>query len=163
MTLVSTDKDAQARTLTLVAEFDAPPDQVWQVWEDPRQLERWWGPPSFPATFTRYEFVPGGEARYHMTGPGGEQPKGWWRMGAIEKPRRVELQDGFADEAGEPLPDEPSDIVVTLEPTGSGTRMTLLTRFADEAQMEQMVAMGMVEGMTEAIGQIDALLVPSAA
>ncbi len=163
MTLVSTDKDAQARTLTLVAEFDAPPDQVWQVWEDPRKLERWWGPPSFPATFTRYEFVPGGEARYHMTGPGGEQPKGWWRMGAIEKPRRVELQDGFADEAGEPLPDEPSDIVVTLEPTGSGTRMTLLTRFADEAQMEQMVAMGMVEGMTEAIGQIDALLVPSAA
>jgi uncharacterized protein YndB with AHSA1/START domain len=162
MTLVSTEKDAEALTVTLVAEFDAPPEQVWQVWEDPRKLERWWGPPTFPATFTRYEFVPGGEVRYHMTGPAGEQPKGWWRLGAIEKPHRLEFQDGFSDDAGEPLPDEPGEVTVTLEPTGSGTRMTLLTRFVDEAQMEQVLAMGMAEGMAEAIGQIDGLLVPSA-
>jgi uncharacterized protein YndB with AHSA1/START domain len=163
MTVVSTKKDEDALTLTLVAEFEAPPEQVWQVWEDPRKLERWWGPPSFPATFTRHEFVPGGEARYHMTGPSGEQPKGWWRFGEIEKPRRLEFSDGFADDDGEPLPDEPAVGTVTLEATGTGTRMTIRTRFVDHAQMEQMVAMGMVEGMQEAIAQIDGLLVPSAA
>jgi uncharacterized protein YndB with AHSA1/START domain len=162
MTLVSTEKDTDALTLTLVAEFTAPPEQVWQVWEDPRKLERWWGPPSFPATFTKHEFVQGGEARYHMTGPGGEQPKGWWRFGEIEKPRRLEFQDGFADDAGDPLPGEPILGTVTIEAAGAGTRMTLVTRFADAAQMEQMVAMGMVEGITEAVGQIDRLLVPSA-
>jgi uncharacterized protein YndB with AHSA1/START domain len=163
MTLVSTQKDVQALTVTLVAEFDAPPEQVWQVWEDPRKLERWWGPPSYPATFTRYEFEPGGEVRYHMTTPEGEQPKGWWRLGAIEPPRRLEFQDGFSDDAGEPLPGHPGEVTVTLEPIGPRTRMTLLTRFVDQAQMEQMVGMGMVEGMSEAMGQIDALLVPSAA
>jgi uncharacterized protein YndB with AHSA1/START domain len=163
MTVVSTEKDVEARTLTLVAEFAAPPEQVWQVWEDPRKLERWWGPPSFPATFTRHDFRDGGEARYHMTGPSGEQPKGWWRFGEIEKPHRLQFFDGFAGDDGEPLPDEPIVGTVTLEPTGSGTRMTLVTRFTDQAQMEQMVAMGMVEGITEAVGQIDTLLVPSAA
>jgi uncharacterized protein YndB with AHSA1/START domain len=162
MTVVSTAKDTEALTLTLVAEFDAPPEQVWQVWEDPRKLERWWGPPSYPATFTRHEFVPGGEARYHMTGPTGDQPKGWWRFRSIEKPRRLEFADGFAGEDGEPLPDEPVISTVTLEATGSGTRMTLVGRFADRAQLEQMLAMGMEEGMQQAMGQIDALLVPSA-
>jgi uncharacterized protein YndB with AHSA1/START domain len=163
MTVVSTKKDEDALTLTLVAEFEAPPEEVWQVWEDPRKLERWWGPPSFPATFTRHEFVPGGEARYYMTGPSGEQPKGWWRFGEIEKPRRLEFSDGFAGDDGEPLPDEPVAGTVTLEPTGTGTRMTIRTRFADHTQMEQMVAMGTAEGMQEAMGQIDGLLVRSAA
>jgi uncharacterized protein YndB with AHSA1/START domain len=97
-----------------------------------------------------------------MTGPSGEQPRGWWRFGAIEKPRRLEFQDGFADDTGEPLPDEPVTGIVTLEPAGTGTRMTFVTRFVDAAQMEQLLAMGTVEGVTEAIGQIDGLLLPSA-
>ncbi len=41
MTVVSTHKDAEALTLTFVAEFDAGVERVWQVWQDPRQLERW--------------------------------------------------------------------------------------------------------------------------
>jgi uncharacterized protein YndB with AHSA1/START domain len=162
MTLVSTEKDVDARALTFVAEFAASPEQVWQVWADPRKLERWWGPPTVPATFTRHEFVPGGEARYHMTTPDGVQPKGWWRFGAIEEPRRIEFDYGFADDAGEPLPSEPAHGTVTFEPNGSGTRMTLVTRFPDAEVMEQVVAMGMIEGQSQAIGQIDALLVPSA-
>ena len=42
MTVTAVRKEARARTLTLVAEFDAPPERVWQLWSDPRQLERWW-------------------------------------------------------------------------------------------------------------------------
>ena len=37
--------------------------------------------------------------------------------------------------------------------------MTVTSRFATLEQMEQLVAMGMVEGMTGAMGQIDDLLV----
>jgi uncharacterized protein YndB with AHSA1/START domain len=163
MTVVRTEQDPRALTLTLVAEFEAPPERVWQVWEDPRKLERWWGPPTVPATFTRHEFVPGGEARYHMTTPDGGQPKGWWRFGDIEKPRRLEFQYGFADDTGDPLPGTPARGTVTIEPIGSGTRMTLVTRYADTAQMERVVAMGVIDGQTAAMGQIDELLVPSAA
>ena len=47
---------------------------------------------------------------------------------------------------------------VDLEEITSGTRMRLTSSFATAEQMEQLVGMGMVEGMTGALGQIDALL-----
>lgn len=77
MTVVSVTKDVDALTLTFVAEFAASVERVWQVWADPRQLERWWGPPTWPATFQRHDFVVGGQSRYHMTGPEGEKSHGW--------------------------------------------------------------------------------------
>ena len=159
MTVIDTIKDPARLTLTLVAEFDAGPERVWTVWEDPRQLERWWGPPTFPATFTRHEFVIGGQSRYFMTGPEGRTPRGWWRIDAIDKPRRLEFANGLAGENGEPAPGvEPMSCHVSFEAIDGGTRMTVLNRFTDVEQMEQLVSGGMQEGMTLAIGQIDAVL-----
>ena len=161
MTVISTTKDPDALTLTLVAQFDASPDRVWEVWEDPRKLERWWGPPTFPATFTRHEFSVGGESRYFMTGPAGEIPRGWWRIDAIDKPHRLEFANGLAGEDGEPMPGvKPASGHVTFVDADGGTRMTTVTRFADVEQMHKMLAMGMEEGMTLAMGQIDNLLSP---
>jgi uncharacterized protein YndB with AHSA1/START domain len=161
MTVISTTKDPDTLTLTLVAEFDASPDRVWEVWEDPRKLERWWGPPTFPATFTRHEFIVGGQSRYRMTGPAGETPRGWWRIDAIDKPRCLEFANGLAGDDGEPMPGvEPMSGQVTFEAVDGGTRMTTVTRFIDVEQMQTMLGMGMAEGMTAAIAQIDALLSP---
>ena len=50
MSVVSVEKDVDGLSLTLVADFDAPIERVWELWADPRQLERWWGPPTYPAT-----------------------------------------------------------------------------------------------------------------
>lgn len=159
MTIITTTKDVENLTLTLVAEFDATPERVWEVWEDPRKLERWWGPPTFPATFTRHDFVVGGESRYFMKGPAGEQPRGWWRIEAIDKPRRLDFANGLAGDDGEPAPGvEPMSCSVTFEATDDGTRMAAVTHFIDAVQMQTMLGMGMEEGMTGAIGQIDALL-----
>jgi uncharacterized protein YndB with AHSA1/START domain len=161
MTVISTIKDPDKLALTLVAQFDASPDRVWEVWEDPRKLERWWGPPTFPATFTRHEFIVGGQSRYFMTGPAGETPRGWWRIDAIDKPRRLEFANGLAGDDGEPIPGvEPMAGYVTFVVAGGGTRMTALTRFTDVEQMQTMLGMGMEEGMTQAVGQIDAVLSP---
>jgi uncharacterized protein YndB with AHSA1/START domain len=163
MTVIATTKDIEALPLTLVAEFDAGPERVWEVWEDPRKLERWWGPPTWPATFTRHEFVAGGESRYFMTGPAGEQPRGWWRIHAIDRPHRLEFASGFSGDDGEPAPGvEPMAGAVTFEALDPGTRMTVVMSFVDTAQMEKLSAMGMEQGLTQAVGQIDALLVRSA-
>jgi uncharacterized protein YndB with AHSA1/START domain len=162
MTVVTTTTDAAELTLTVVAEFDAAPADVWTVWEDPRKLERWWGPPTYPATFTRHDFVAGGESRYFMTGPSGETPRGWWRIDALDKPTRLEFANGLAGDDGEPVPGvRPATGHVTFEERGGKTRMTVLTQFVDVEQMETMLAMGMQEGMTQAVGQIDALLEPA--
>jgi uncharacterized protein YndB with AHSA1/START domain len=159
MTVISTNKDPEHLTLTIVAEFDATPERVWSVWEDPRKLEQWWGPPTFPATFTRHDFVVGGESRYYMTGPNGEVHRGYWQMQAIDKPIRIEFANGFAGDDGEPMPDVPPGTGLAIfEAIGAGTRMTAITQFLDLAQMELMIGMGMAEGMTLAIGQIDRLL-----
>ena len=93
--------------MTLTAEFDASPERVWQLWADPRQLERWWGPPTYPATFTEHDLTPGGRVEYHMTGPNGDQPRGYWEILEVDPPHRLVFRDGFANEDGTPNPDFP--------------------------------------------------------
>lgn len=164
MTVVNVQKDPAALTMTVVTEFDASTERVWRVWEDPRQLERWWGPPTWPATFERHDFKVGGECRYYMTGPQGEKAHGWWRITTIEEPHRLEVDDGFADDNGEPLdPSDATHMVVTIENTGAGTTMTVLTRFNSLAQMEKHLEMGMEEGIRLAIGQVDDVLAGASA
>ena len=159
MTVISSTKNPETLSFTLVAEFDADVERVWQIWEDPRQLERWWGPPTWPATFSKHEFTPGGEASYYMTGPEGEKAGGWWRITSIEAPYRLEFDDGFADDTGAPVAEMgTTHATVTLEDIGGRTRMTVLSKFESEEQMGKMIDMGMEDGMQEAAGQIDALL-----
>ena len=95
MTVISSTKNPEALSFILVAEFDADVKRVWQIWEDPRQLERWWGPPTWPATFSQYEFTPGGEASYYMTGPEGEKAGGWWRITDIQAPNQSRVRRRF--------------------------------------------------------------------
>ena len=52
---------------------------------------------------------------------------------------------------------------VTFEAIGTRTKMTAVSRFVDLAQMEMMLGMGMAEGMTQALGQIDGLLATASA
>lgn len=162
MTVVSTEQDPRTLTLTIVAELAAPPSRVWRVWADPRQLERWWGPPTWPATFVEHDVSVGGTSRYHMTGPDGDEAHGWWRFTALDEPRSLEFEDGFADDTGQPSADMPTiHVRAELAETAAGTRMTVRSRFDTAEQMEQLVAMGMAEGMTLAMGQIDDLLLAS--
>jgi uncharacterized protein YndB with AHSA1/START domain len=159
MTIVSTAQDPQALTFVVVADLAAPPSRVWQVWADPRQLERWWGPPTWPATFEQHDLVEGGRSTYYMTGPKGEKARGWWRFVRVDEPRAIEFEDGFADESGAPQEDRP--IIrgqVELQETDGGTRMTVTSRFASVAEMKELMGMGIEEGMTEAMGQLDAVV-----
>lgn len=159
MPVVSDYRDAETLTLTFVAEFDASVERVWRLWEDPRMLERWWGPPTFPATYDRHEFEVGGWAEYYMTGPDGEKPRGWWKYTAIDAPRRLEFDYGFSDDDGKPVDEMGSAHgVVTFESVDGTTRMAVVTTFANADQLQNMMEMGMQEGMRQALGQIDALL-----
>lgn len=163
MPVKSVHKDPENLTMTLVAEFGGAIERVWDVWADPRKLERWWGPPTYPATFVDYDLAVGGRAFYFMTGPEGDKHYGWWMVTAIEPPHRIEFEDGFADETGARNDELPATTtVVTLEgPPEGPTVMTIETRFATLEAMEQLVEMGMEEGLTLAVGQIDELLAGS--
>ena len=164
MTVTSVTKDPRALTMTLTAEFDASAERVWQLWADPRQLERWWGPPTYPATVDSHDLTVGGRVAYHMTGPEGDQPRGYWDLLEIEPPHRLVAYDGFASDDGTPNPDMPGTTfsVEIREIAEARTRMTIESRFPSSEAMEQMIAMGMQEGLTQAVGQIDAILAEEA-
>src|SRR5687767_15465506 len=102
MPVTDVRKDFDALTMTITAEFEASAERVWQLWADPRQLERWWGPPGYPATFRDHDLTPGGWVSYFMTGPEGDRHHGWWRVEEVEPPSRLRFQDGFGDEDGNP-------------------------------------------------------------
>ncbi|MDX3232012.1 SRPBCC domain-containing protein [Streptomyces sp. ME19-01-6] len=159
MTVTSVAKDFDSLTLTLTADFAAPVDRVWRVWADPRQLERWWGPPTYPATMERHDLTPGGEVTYFMTGPEGDKHRGWWRITSVNPPTSLEFTDGFADPDGTPSTDMPITTVrVRLTEHDGGTRMELRSAYDSREQMERLLEMGMAEGLRQAVGQMDALL-----
>jgi uncharacterized protein YndB with AHSA1/START domain len=164
MTVTAIHKDPERLTMTLTAEFEASPERVWQLWADPRQLERWWGPPVYPATFTRHDLAVGSRVEYHMTGPTGDQPRGYWDILEADPPRALVFRDGFANDDGTPNEDFPrTEAHVTIEPIDGGrTRMSIESRFPTAEALEQLLAMGMEQGLTEAVGQIDAILAEGA-
>ena len=159
MSTVGITKDLASATLVVTSVFTASPDRVWRLWADPRQLERWWGPDPYPATVVDHELRAGGHVSYYMTGPEGDQHKGYWDIVEVEPPRRLVFQDGFADDTGEPNEDLPvSRSEVTIEAVDDAqTRMTITSRYDTTDALEQVLAMGMEEGIRAAVGQIDAL------
>ncbi|MBX7158852.1 MAG: SRPBCC domain-containing protein [Acidimicrobiia bacterium] len=160
MPVTDVETDIDNRTLTITAEFAAPPERIWQVYADPRQLEQVWGPPTHPATFVDHDLRPGGRAHYYMTSPEGEKYYGWWAIVSVDEPKGFTFEDGFAaDDSFEAAPGMPvSHNDYAFEPTGAGTRAVFTSTFDSAEGLQQVLEMGVVEGATTAINQIDALV-----
>lgn len=159
MPITSVTSDPESLTLTVVGEYPVPVERLWEAYSDPRLLERFWGPEAWPAKFTRHDFTVGGWSNYTMTGPDGAQSSGWWKFLAIERHRRFEIEDGFSAADGTPDTTLPTmRMSFNFEATATGSRFTGVTRFASLESMEQLVKMGMIEGLRSAMGQLDAVL-----
>lgn len=158
MPVTNFEQDRDALTMTVTAEFAAAPERVWTLWEDPRQLERWWGGPEWPATFTRFDFRVGGGANYELHGPDDQVSRGWWRIREIDPAVRLVLEDGWADADGSPA-DMPTTVAtITFESIGGGTRMVNVTAIPTPDYFEQLAGMGVEAGARASLGQIDAIL-----
>lgn len=156
MPITSVDKDLDALTLTVVADFPVPVLRLWDAYADPRQIERFWGPVGWPATFTRHDMAPGGRSSYYMTGPDGERSGGYWEFLAVEPGRSFEVLDGFAAADGSPDPQLPSmRMVYAFEETDGGSRVVTTTYFGSLDELEKLLEMGMGEGLASAMSQID--------
>lgn len=161
MTVTDLRTNTEAGTLVITTQYAATVDEVWALWANPRLLERWWGPPGFPATVTEHDFAPSGLVRYHMTGPDGERYHGGWTVVAAEPPIRLDLEDYFADDEGNRDTSLPTSVTaVTITTTADGmTEMVITSRYATSEDLGRVLEMGMEEGIRAALGQIDALLV----
>jgi uncharacterized protein YndB with AHSA1/START domain len=159
MSVISVEKDFDSLSLILVADFEAPVERVWQLWADPRQLERWWGPPNYPATVEQHDLVAGGEVSYFMSGPEGEKSRGWWRVTSVNPPTPLEFTDGFANQDGTPNAKMPATAVrMRLIEHDRGTRMELRFVFESSEHWEQLERWGAFEVFPQSVAQMDAVL-----
>ncbi len=154
MPLTSVTRDTARLTLTVVGDYPVPQQRLWDAFADPRQLERFWGPPFMPATFTRHDFRAGGRAEYFLTGANGERWSGSWKFTAVNPIRSFEAQDGEDNAEDENMP---SGMKFVFETTPTGSRLTAVTRFSSVEAMEK-VAAAMEEGLRAAMPQLDAVL-----
>lgn len=159
MPVTSVTKDEEALTMVVVADFPASVERLWQAYTDPRQIEKFWGPKEYPATFTRHDAAPGGRSDYVMTGPDGEAMKGYWAWQSVETGTSFEVLDGFAQQDGSPNPEMPElRATFSFESTDEGSRVTSVTHFASAEDLAALVEMGMEQGLRESMAQIDGVL-----
>ncbi|MFN3866521.1 MAG: SRPBCC family protein, partial [Demequina sp.] len=141
------------------ADFAATRQRLWEAYTDPRQIEKIWGPEGWPATFTRHDVFPGGWSHYVMTGPDGETSSGFWEFLAVDPGHSFKVRDGFADGEGKENPEMPSiQVAFQFEDTDGGSRLVVTSHFPSLEALEQLIGMGMEQGMTSAMGQIDDVL-----
>ncbi|WP_197375136.1 SRPBCC family protein [Mycolicibacterium baixiangningiae] len=159
MPVTDVQQDLDNLTLTITADFAAPVERIWQIYADPRQLEKIWGPPTYPATVVDHDLTVGGRVTYFMTGPEGDKHAGYWRITAVDEPRSLSFDDGFADEDFAPNSKLPVfKNVYTFTEHNGGTRAVYVSTFESAEALQQVLDMGVVEGTTSAINQIDDLL-----
>jgi len=159
MPVTSVTRDPEALTMTVVADFPVGVARLWEAYLDPRQLERFWGPPTYPAVFLRHDAAPGGLSAYSMTGPEGDVSRGYWQWLTVEPHQLFEVLDGFAHPDGSPNTAMPSmRMVFRFEQTPAGARVTTTTFFATTDELARLLEMGMEQGMTLAMGQMDQVL-----
>lgn len=164
MTVRSVDKNAGTKTMVITAEFAASVDDVWQLWADPRLLERWWGPPEFPATFQQHDLTPGGTITYTMSGPAADDAfGGTWRVLEVEPPTRLVVEDADVDDDGTPTDGNAmTRLEIDITSAAGSTRMVITTHFDSVEGMEHEAA-GFAEGMRACLARVDALLADVAA
>ena len=75
-----------------------------------------------------------------MTGPEGDQHRGFWDVDEVQPPHRLVFRDGFADEDGTPNTELPTTTArVTIQDIGGGkTRMSIESEFPTVEAMEQL-------------------------
>ena len=159
MSVTKVVKDPENFTMIVSAEYGVPVERAWQLVSDPRQFERWWGPPTHPATFADFDLTVRAAIAYYMTAPDGEQFHGIMNVDEVEAPVRLAVTHLFTDATGAEIPGTPTvSMIFDFEPSDDGTVFTVTNVYGSLEVMEKMQAMGQEEGLIQAMGQIDAIL-----
>jgi len=93
-----------------------------------------------------------------MTAPDGEAFSGWWRITEVDAPHMLAFVDCFGEpESESDLPATSTRVTITQDGAGT-TQMVLVGTSPSHEALEQLMAMGMVEGLGSAVEQSFALL-----
>jgi uncharacterized protein YndB with AHSA1/START domain len=153
----------EERSVALERTFDTPRQQVFEAFTDPEKVVKWWGPNGWMTEVYKMEVKPGGTWHYCMRGPDGKESWGKAVYHEVKAPERLKYTDAFADAEGNVVKGMPETIVTMNFVDFEGkTRLTSRVEFASTADMENVLAMGMVQGIDETWNRLATYLNESA-
>ena len=151
--------DRETATLHIEREFAAPVARVWEAYTNHELLDQWWAPKPWKAVTSRQDFREGGEWLYAMVSPEGEKHYGLMRYHKIDPLQRFSGEDAFCDENGAVNEAFPTAAWTnSFEDLGNATRVTIVSKYETMDQLDQVIKMGMKEGLTMAMDTLDELL-----
>jgi uncharacterized protein YndB with AHSA1/START domain len=129
------------RTIVIERELDAPRDLVWNVWTDPDEVAKWWGPEHFTAPRDKIEFDlrPGGVCRITMIGPDGEEYPSDGRFGVVERPERLSFGEESTDH---PMIESGETTVEFIDLGDNRTRVVITSRMVCAEELVAMAKAG---------------------
>ena len=126
---------SEEKTLRIERVFAATPEEVFDAWTVPEQLAAWWGPDGVTIPEKSIDLREGGNWRTVMQNSDGSRfiVSGVYRT--IDRPKRLVFTWAWDQDDGSR--GHETEVTVTLEPAGSGTRLTLLQKiFANTEQRD---------------------------
>lgn len=154
---------SSGRQLTITRAFQAPKSLVYDAFTKPEQLVKWWGPKGFTTTVKQMDVRPGGIWHYCMTSPEWGEAWGIATYQEVTPPDRLVYSDAFSDAEGTTNPDLPvSNTVATFTEDSGRTIVTFVTEYATEEDLQKVLEMGVIEGVSSQFERLDELLVPVA-
>lgn len=140
--------------LVLERVIDVPPELIWKAWTDPEHLKRWFAPRPWSITDVEIDLRPGGIFHTVMRSPEGEDYSGdpGCVLEVVENRRLVwtdALGPGYRP-AAEPF----FTAVVTMEPSGTGTRYVARAIHRDPEGRKKHEEMGFHEGWGQTLDQL---------
>jgi uncharacterized protein YndB with AHSA1/START domain len=148
------------REITITRVLNAPCELVFRAFTDPEHLMRWWGPSQWPVAVCTVDLRPGGKWLYCMKSrETGDEAWGLGLYSEVIPPERIVYTDAFCDAEGNINSELPtSQITMNFANEAGKTRVTMTTLYGTEADLQTVVQMGMIEGISETLGQLEALL-----
>jgi uncharacterized protein YndB with AHSA1/START domain len=126
-------------------DFTHPPARVWRALTEPALIQQWLG------AMKRCEMDarPGGAFRYEW-----EEFFFSGAILAVDAPRQMTHIEHFSGDASYHV-----EITTDLAARGTGTRMTMVMRYANAEARAAAIANGFTDGLDEVYGRLDALLI----
>jgi len=140
------------RTLTLNRAFSAPLQLVWQAWTQPEHIAQWWGPKGMETKVEKHAFVVGGEWKYVMMMPNGQEFIGEGVYSHI-----AELKEIFSSANFKPMT-EGVEIQSFFEADGEKTNFTFKVIHPTEEYCKQQEKMGFYNGWASTFQRLEELL-----
>lgn len=151
-------KDFKERSILISREFNAPLENVWRAYTESELLRLWWAPAPWRAETKTMNFSVGGFWLYAMVGPEGERHCGRMNNTAIVHHQYFEIEDAFCDENGNVNTELPvSKGQIAFRETENGTLVDFKMTYPSEEDLQKIVEMGFVQGITACLDQLEGL------